>query len=159
MDLRHLRHFLVVASQLNITRAARLLGLSQPALSRQIKDLETELKVGLFIREVNGLRLTGAGKFLLKEAQSILDRSDLLVKTFSSFASQEHGRFTIGYDPGAISQKFFGTLSRFGAYHPQIEMSIREQSTANCWSLCVPIPWMSRYFRSPRRLCRWIARA
>ena len=80
MDLRHLRNFLVVAEQLNVTRAARLLDLSQPALSRQIKELETELQIALFTREANGLRLTGAGFFLTKEARSILDRTDLLVR-------------------------------------------------------------------------------
>jgi DNA-binding transcriptional LysR family regulator len=130
MDLRHLRNFLVVADQLNVTRASKLLDISQPALSRQIHDLEDELQIALFIREASGLRLTGAGLFLTKEAQSILDRIDLLVRTFSTFASQEKGRFTIGYDPGAISQRFFGTLARFGAHHPQIEVSIREQSAA-----------------------------
>ena len=129
MDLRHLRNFLVVAEQLNVTRAAKVLDLSQPALSRQIKELETELQIALFTREVTGLRLTGAGLFLTKEARSILDRTDLLVHTFATFASQEKGRFVIGYDPGAISQRFFAMLARFGAHHPQIEMSIREESS------------------------------
>ena len=130
MDLRHLRNFLIVAEQLNVTRAAKILDISQPALSRQVRELEEELQIALFVREVNGLRLTGAGFFLTKEAQIILDRTDLLVRTFSTFASQERGRFTIGYDPKAISERFFGTVARFGAHHPQIEVSIREQSTA-----------------------------
>ena len=128
MDLRHLRNFLVVAEQLNVTRAAKILDLSQPALSRQMKELEAELQIALFTREATGLRLTGAGFFLTKEAQSILDRTDLLVRTFTTFASQEKGRFTIGYDPGAISQRFFAMLARFGAHHPQIKLSIHEEN-------------------------------
>jgi DNA-binding transcriptional LysR family regulator len=129
MELRHLRNFMSIADHLNFTRASKYLHLSQPALSRQIKELEAEMGVSLFTRRAAGLELTAAGRFLVKEAKSILQQTDLLLKTIGSFSTQHDDRFSIGYDPGAISQKFFGTLARFGSDHPQIELSIREHST------------------------------
>jgi len=129
MELRHLRHFLSVTEHLNITHASRHLHLSQPALSRQMKELETELGVALFLRKASGLQLTSAGKFLVKEATSTLQRIDLMLRTLSAFAGPTDGRFSVGYDPGAISQWFFRTLARFGSGHPQTELSIREQTT------------------------------
>ena len=60
MELRHLRYFVMAAEEKNISRAAARLNISQPAVSRQIRDLETELGVPLFDRESNGLKLNEA---------------------------------------------------------------------------------------------------
>jgi LysR family transcriptional regulator, benzoate and cis,cis-muconate-responsive activator of ben and cat genes len=60
MELRHLRYFVMAAAERNISRAAARLNISQPAVSRQIRDLEEELGVTLFERETDGLRLTVA---------------------------------------------------------------------------------------------------
>ncbi|MTJ12263.1 LysR family transcriptional regulator [Anabaena sp. UHCC 0187] len=68
MELRHLKYFVVVAENLNFSRAATQLYISQPALSRQIKNLEDELSVILFVRQSDGLKLTEAGKFFLEQA-------------------------------------------------------------------------------------------
>ena len=76
MELRHLRYFVAVAELQNIHRAATKLHVSQPPLSRQIRDLEDELGVALFEHNANSLRLTEAGRAFLPEARAALQRVD-----------------------------------------------------------------------------------
>lgn len=76
MELRHLRYFVAVASELSFTRAAARLHVAQPALSRQIRQLEEELGVALLTRSSRGAQLTDAGRAFLAEAHSLLSHSD-----------------------------------------------------------------------------------
>ena len=76
MELRDLRYFSVTAEELNITRAAERLNMSQPPLSNQIKGLEEELGVQLFIRGKRRLKLTDAGSLLYRRAQQILELTE-----------------------------------------------------------------------------------
>lgn len=76
MELRHLRYFLAVAHEQNFTAAANLMCVSQPALSKQIKDLEEEIGKPLFIRGSKIVQLTGAGLFLKQRAEDILELSN-----------------------------------------------------------------------------------
>ena len=76
MDLRSLKYFVVVAQELNITRAAEKLNMSQPPLSNQIKALEEDLGVTLFIRGKRHLQLTEAGSLLLRRANQVLELAD-----------------------------------------------------------------------------------
>src|SRR4051812_22994054 len=76
VELRHLRYFVAVAQEQNVTRAAARLHVSQPPLSRQIRDLEHELGVALFEHTAKAVRLTDAGRIFLTEAQAVLRRSD-----------------------------------------------------------------------------------
>jgi LysR family transcriptional regulator, benzoate and cis,cis-muconate-responsive activator of ben and cat genes len=74
IELRHLRYFVAVAEEQNVTRAAVRLHVSQPPLSRQIRDLENELGVGLFEHGAKSIRLTEAGRIFLEEARAVLRR-------------------------------------------------------------------------------------
>ena len=94
MELRHLRYFVAVAELQNITRAAAKLHVSQPPLSRQIRDLEDELGVALFERGAKALRLTEAGRAFLSEARAALQRVDDAVQMAKSLAPDSAAKFT-----------------------------------------------------------------
>ncbi|WRH66557.1 MAG: LysR family transcriptional regulator [Planktothrix sp. GU0601_MAG3] len=128
MELRHLKYFVAVAEDLNFSRAAVKLYISQPALSRQIKDLENELSVMLFLRQSDGLKLTEAGKFFLEQAQDILNRSYISVQTIKANYTNQDQPLVIGYIP-TILQSFLGqTLKSFGLAYPQVIVNFREMS-------------------------------
>jgi len=80
MELRHLRYFVAVAEEENVSRAALKLHVSQPGLSRQIRDLEDEIGFQLFERSAKSLRLTAAGKVFLGEARAVLQRASEAVE-------------------------------------------------------------------------------
>jgi LysR family transcriptional regulator, benzoate and cis,cis-muconate-responsive activator of ben and cat genes len=73
MDLRHLRYFQAVATLLNFSRAAEQLHVAQPAISRQIRDLEYEIAVTLFRRSCSRVQLTEAGKYFLNQTGLLLE--------------------------------------------------------------------------------------
>src|SRR6266542_221234 len=80
VELRHLRYFVAVAEMENVSRAALKLHVSQPALSRQIRDLEAEIGFSLLERTAKSVRLTAAGKVFLIEAREVLERTDEAVR-------------------------------------------------------------------------------
>src|SRR5882672_12184820 len=87
VELRHLRYFVAVAEAQNVLRAAtQKLHVSQPAVSRQIRDLEDELDVQLFERRGKSVSLTDAGHVFLKEARAILERTNDAVRNVRAFA-------------------------------------------------------------------------
>jgi len=76
MELRHLRYFLAVGEALTFTKAAARLRVAQPALSRQVQDLEDEIGVDLLRRSPRGVTLTAEGKLFLEEVRELLKRAD-----------------------------------------------------------------------------------
>src|SRR3954466_11707304 len=78
IELRLLRYFTVVAEELHVGHAAARLYISQPALSQQIRSLEEQVGLPLFVRHPRGMELTVAGEVLLGEARELLARSDRL---------------------------------------------------------------------------------
>ena len=83
MEIRILRYFLTVAREENITRAAAVLHITQPTLSRQLIQLEEELNTQLLIRGKNKVTLTDAGMLLRRRAEEIIDLADKTEKEFS----------------------------------------------------------------------------
>lgn len=128
MELRHLKYFIAAAEELNLSRAAIGLYISQPALSRQIKSLEDELKVSLFIRQSDGLKLTDAGKMFLEQAKDILNRSQVAVQSIQSCYSQTYEVVTVGYIPTVLETFMGETLQQFGTAYPQVTIRLHEMS-------------------------------
>ena len=102
MELRHLRYFIVVAEELNLTRAAEKLFITQPPLTRQIKQLEEELKVQLFIRKPRGLELTQGGQYFLQQAYVILDKISDSIEGTRQVEQHNKSVFSIGFVPSAF---------------------------------------------------------
>lgn len=98
MELRHLRYFCAVAEQQSMSRAAELLPVAQPALSRQMRDLEEELGAKLFVRQSNGIRLTDAGALFLQHAQRILAQVSIAQTALAELTKGNGGEFIIGGD-------------------------------------------------------------
>ncbi len=96
MELRQLRYFVAVAEELNFTRAARKLRISQPPLSAQIRQLEKELGTPLFRRLARGAELTDGGKLLLEQARIILKQVDDAALGVRRRARGETGRIIVG---------------------------------------------------------------
>ena len=96
MEIRVLRYFVTVAEELNITRAAEKLNISQPPLSSQIKALEQELNTTLFIRGKRHLQLTDSGKLLYRHAKEILSLSDKASDEIRLMGKAMNGTISIG---------------------------------------------------------------
>src|SRR5258707_10343969 len=97
MELRHLRYFIAVAEEGNITRAAERLDMQPPPLSRQIKAIERELDVQLFRRKARGVELTDAGRTFLDNARSVLAQVDNTFEATRRTARGEQGRICVAY--------------------------------------------------------------
>ena len=93
----------MAAEEVNISRAAARLNVSQPAVSRQIKDLEEELGLPLFVRESNGLSLTEAGSAALAHAREILRQSNTMLEAMQNLAQRDHRTSVkVGFLPTAL---------------------------------------------------------
>src|SRR5947209_13871266 len=129
VELRHLRYFVAVAREENVSRAALKLHVSQPALSRQVRDLEDELGFKLFERSAKAVRLTDAGRVFLKEAQAIIQRASDGVAAAREVAAGENGEIHVGYAPSLTSRILPSTLRTFQAGMPGVRVKLHDLST------------------------------
>lgn len=129
MELRHLRYFVAAAESENVSRAAAKLHVSQPALSRQIQDLEEELGFSLFVREAKAVRLTEAGKTFLKEAQAVLLRAEQAVSAARARASGNYTEVHVGYAPSPTVRIMPAALRAFQAQAPKARIKLHDLST------------------------------
>jgi DNA-binding transcriptional LysR family regulator len=129
MELRHLRYFVAVAELQNITRAAAKLHVSQPPLSRQIRDLEDELDVALFERGAKALRLTDAGRAFLSEARAALQRVDDAVQMAKIVGSGQRGEIHVGYAPSLAVELLPRALKYFHETSPGVQVRLHDLST------------------------------
>src|SRR5580765_6903149 len=122
MELRHLRYFIEVAEEENVSRAALKLHVSQPALSRQVRDLEEELGFPLLERSAKSVRLTEAGRMFLSEARAVLQRADEAVKAARTIAGGGSGELHVGYAPSLTARILPATLRAFQAEAPTVRV-------------------------------------
>lgn len=129
MELRHLRYFLAVARERSFTRAADILGVAQPPLSRQIRDLEQELGAELIERDSRPLQLTGPGRLLFEQAKQILDAVEQTTTLIRRYAAQERRRFVIGCVGSTIYGVVPAMIVRFRTAVPDIDLGLVEMNT------------------------------
>jgi DNA-binding transcriptional LysR family regulator len=131
MELRHLRYFVAVAEELNFTRAAERLGISQPPLSLQIRQLERELGTPLFRRQARSVELTGAGKLMLEEARVILKQVERAATGVRRRARGETGRVNVGSGGGTYFHPLIPAIIReYGMHYPDIVLFPQASNTA-----------------------------
>lgn len=126
MELRHLRYFTAVAAHGSFRRAAAILHLTQPALSRQVRDLEDELGVILLTRGRNFATLTDAGELFYEEAREVLSRADLAVERVRGEKQKEVLR--VGYGPTLTAGIMSAALERFQAATPRVRIELCDLS-------------------------------
>jgi DNA-binding transcriptional LysR family regulator len=120
LDLRKLRYFLAVAEELSFAKGARRLHITQPVLSRQIRVLEAQVKVQLFVRDSRGCALTAAGELLLVEATTLVAEANSLQARLARMGTgTDH--FTVGFMPGlTVTEPVRALASR----HPEVEFQV-----------------------------------
>jgi len=120
MELRHLRYFVVVAEELNLTRAAAKLHVAQPALSRQMRDLEADLNAPLLERTRAGVQLTRAGRAFYPKARAILLQAAEAANEARNAAGIISGRLAVGYPTGLHLNYLAPLIAKFRKAHPQV---------------------------------------
>ena len=125
MEIRHLEYFSEVARQLSFTKAAATLHVSQPSISKAIKNLETELGIPLFYRSKQ-LELTDAGKAVLVNAQHVLRACKNLTAELSDITELKKGEIKIGVPPIIGAAFFSKIISQFKSLYPTVEILLTE---------------------------------
>lgn len=130
IDLRHLRCFVAVAEELHFHRAAKKLGVAQPALSRTIQNLETALGVTLFLRSNRSVEITTAGVGFLKGCKEVLNKTSQIVEDVQRVHQGKIGTLRIGYTDNAINGYAPQLLKRFQSQQPDIELHLTHKVTS-----------------------------
>ena len=115
---------MTLAEELNFSRAAQRLHMSQPPLSKQIKQLETELGSQLFDRVGRGVRLTEAGELLFREAQRILSQIEQTQSLIQRVGRGEVGQIMLGFTPSAANEVLPPILLEFRNQYPEVDLSL-----------------------------------
>lgn len=126
MKLRHLQYFIAVADELNMRIAAEKMNISQPPLSRQIRELEKELGIDLFDRSRKKLRLTRAGEYFQKEAKEILAKSQNAAHMVKAVDCGEAGSLAIAYRVPIEGMMPTRVLRKCREAFPSMRLTIRE---------------------------------
>ena len=130
MELRHLRYFVTVASELHFARAAQRLFISQPALSQQIRSLEAELGLTLLERNRRGVRLTPEGAAFLVEARAVVQQADHAVAVARALAEGATGHLRLSYVvtvPGGLAER---VVREYQRRYPGVGITAASGTTA-----------------------------
>lgn len=126
IELRHLHYFLTVAKELHFRKAAEKLFISQPGLSRQIKQMEVELGVKLFERHNRKVILTTAGIYLYEELSQNLKSLDHILNHAKLLQEGRNGNLKFGYVGSAMQKAIPDLLLKFRQNHPNVLFSLQE---------------------------------
>jgi LysR family nitrogen assimilation transcriptional regulator len=138
VEIRRIFYFARIAEDGSLTKAAGVLRIAQPALSRQLRLLEKELGVSLFIRTARGMRLTEEGEYLREAVTDPLRTIEFALKNVRSLASGTHGSIVIGMPSNlgdVLATRFVLLLAKD---FPEIKLQVVEGSTGNL------IEWLNR---------------
>ncbi|MDE6442517.1 MAG: LysR family transcriptional regulator [Clostridia bacterium] len=124
MENRVLKYFLIVAREENITKAAEILHISQPALSRQLMQLEEELGAKLFIRGKRNITLTDEGLYLRQKAQEIIELTEKTEQEFANGLTSLSGVISIGMGETAASSYLADLINEFREDYPDVRFEI-----------------------------------
>ena len=130
MELRHLRYFIAVAEELNFRKAAKRLHMEQPPLSRQIRQLEEELKVELFQRNKREVSLTEAGQAFLGEARLTVAQAERATQVAMQFNEERQKRITIGYETCAFDLMVSKMIYAFRKNNPEVAIILKGMNTS-----------------------------
>src|SRR5713226_10006021 len=129
VEIRHLRYFLAVAGAGSFSRAADRLGISQPAISQQMRDLETGLRVSLFQRRGKRILLTSAGLIFQEHARAILRQLENFLEELNTEPGQMRGALHLGVVPILNLALMPELLGMFASGHPGISLNVEESSS------------------------------
>jgi DNA-binding transcriptional LysR family regulator len=130
MELHQIRSLVILADQLHFGRAAGVLHLSQPALSKQIRLLEDEIGGTLFLRGRQGAEITALGKIVVAEARAVVTASERLATVCRLAAAGETGTLNIGFGFTALDV-VPAAIAEFRQHHPNVEIRLSDISTAD----------------------------
>ena len=131
LELRHFNYFLAVAEELHYRKAAEKLFISQPGLSRQIKQMEEILDTQLFVRSKKKVSLTPAGEFLKGELEFIINHLELTKKQLKLIGDGDFGEIRIGFLGSAMQSVVPELLLKLKDKYPQIKTSLEELSNSS----------------------------
>ena len=130
IEMQELKLVKALAGEGSFNKAADVLNMSQPALTKKIARLEDKLGVTLFHRSRRGTRPTVFGTYLLEKGQQLLDRGEMLQRQMQLMANMEIGELRIGVGPVVEQNLLPRVLSRFLSLHPHISVTVRVDSAA-----------------------------
>jgi DNA-binding transcriptional LysR family regulator len=131
MELRHLRYFIAVAEELNFSRAARRLGISQPPLSKQIRQFERELGVRLFDRQATGVTITEAGTVIWEAARQIVEDADALGRLAVQLSAGNFGVVRVGTVGSALMGELPQLIRMAQDAMPDVAIEVEEIQTGD----------------------------
>ncbi len=131
MDIRHIKYFLTLSEELHFRRASEKLFIAQPALSRQIKELEEELGITLFNRNKRHVELTPAGKYFQEEGYRLLSQFESLQTSVKQIGSTPTGTLKIGCIGSAMVHIVPNLLKQLNEELPMVYTNLMEDTTQN----------------------------
>ena len=131
LELKHLRSFLAVAEQLHFRRAAESIHLSEPALSVQIRALEEQVGVQLFVRDRRKTALTPAGQIFLEEVREMAALTERAIQRARQAAVGQVGTLRVGFVSSAAALLIPPIVMRFRELYPQVDLDLRNVLTAD----------------------------